>query len=207
MTPAVMEGVNAYEANVYESVDEVQDQALTHGLKIIAAFDGGIGVHPVGGVAGETEDPVIFPNVSRNLVKGVVPAPGPWRIADLKAVVDSYGRIRVKGRGLLLAGGDNIGRTLNIKVFATLICEAAKPFVERSTAVAVDGGGFEGVVPLEPNGDFFIEDTLKTDIIIINNGTQPVFDPSLCPHPTLLIRAGSGAWLAAGIPILPRNEL
>jgi hypothetical protein len=66
-------------------------------------------------------------------------------------------------------------------VFATLLCEAAAPFVERSTT-------FAGV-PLEPNGDFRIDDTLN-----------PV--PSDCPSPVLLIRNAGGVWFAAGIPKL-----
>jgi hypothetical protein len=38
--------------------------------------------------------------------------------------------------------GNSIGQNANQRVFATLLCEAAAPFVERSTA-------FPGV-PLEP---------------------------------------------------------
>lgn len=192
-TPAVVERLTAHEQL------DTQDVATAQGSKFVAAFDGGIGVDPLQNVL--TNPDGTFQAVRRNLVKGVVPAPGPWRIADLKAVVDADGRIRVRGRGLLLAGGDNIGRNGNLSVFATLICEATAPFVERNSAETVDGG-FEGVVPLEPDGDFFIDATLKTSGIIINDeSTSPA-----CPHPTLLIRAGSGAWLAAGIPVLPHNE-
>jgi hypothetical protein len=133
-------------------------------------------------------------------VKGVVPAPGPWRITDLHADVAADGRIRVRGRGLLLASGDNIGRNGNLRVFATLICEAAAPFVERNSAASVDGVVFEGAVALEPDGDFRIIDTLKT----VGNVGDPV--PSECPSPTLLIRASNGAWLAAGIPRLDRQD-
>ena len=46
------------------------------------------------------------------------------------------GRIRVRGRGLLLASSNSIGQNANQSVFATLICEAAAPFVEHSTTVA-----------------------------------------------------------------------
>ncbi len=63
--------------------------------------------------------------------------------------------------------------------FATLICEAAAPFVEHSTNVAG--------VPLEPNGDFRIDDTLNPGV------------PTDCASPVLLIRNTGGLWFAAGI--------
>ena len=127
-----------------------------------------------------------FPNVKLNVVRGVAPGGGPWRIGNLRADVDTDGRIKVKGRGLLLASGNSIGQNANQSVFATLICEAAAPFVERSTS-------FAGV-PLEPNGDFRIDDILNPA-------------PSECPSPVLLIRSSSnGAWLAAGIPELGDDD-
>lgn len=144
----------------------------------LARFDGAIGVLPVSSVAGTVSQDGTFPNVNRNVVRGVNPPGQPWRIADLKADIDVYGRIRVRGRGLLLAGSNSIGQNANQKVFATLICEAAAPFVEHSTNVAG--------VPLEPNGDFRIDDTLN-----------PV--PSDCASPVLLIRNTTGLWFAAGI--------
>ena len=91
------------------------------------------------------------------------------------------GHIRVKGEGLILGGGNNAGRATGQSVFATLICEAAAPFVERSTNLT-------GVL-LAPNGDFEINDTLAP---------LPPFE---CASPMLLIRtAGSGNWFAVGIP-------
>jgi hypothetical protein len=154
---------------------------------ILASFDGGVGVIPVQNVAGAMNPDGTFPEVRRNVVRGVNPGGGPWRIADLRAVVDSYGRIKVRGRGLLLASGNSIGQTANQSVFATLICEATAPFVERSTST--------GGVRLQPNGDFLIDDTL-----------DPA--PSECPSPVLLIRttAAGGAWFAAGIPDLGRDD-
>jgi hypothetical protein len=146
----------------------------------IARFDGGIGVIPVSNGAGPINPDGTFPNVRLNVVRGVNPGAGPWRIADLRAVVHDDGRIKVRGRGLLLASGNSIGQNANQSVFATLICEAAAPFVEHNTAVRV---------PLEPNGDFRIDDTLN-----------PV--PSDCPSPVLLIRNAGGVWFAAGIPKL-----
>ena len=114
-----------------------------HERDFLARFEGAIGVDPVANVAGPVNPDGTFPNVKQNVVRGVVPA-GPWTIAGLRADVFSDGRIRVRGRGLLLAAGNSIGQNGNQSVFATLICEAAAPFVERSTA-------FTGV-PLEPNG-------------------------------------------------------
>ncbi len=148
----------------------------------LARFEGAIGVDPVANVVPPTNPDGTFQNVARNLVRGVRPSTLPWRIADLKADVDSDGRIKVKGRGLLLAGGDSIGQNANQSVFATLICEPAIPFIEHSTAVTG--------VPLEPNGDFRIDDVLNPA------------PPSDCPSPVLLIRNTAGVWFAAGIPKL-----
>jgi hypothetical protein len=149
------------------------------GRDFLARFEGGIGVIPVSNGAGPVSADGTFPNVRLNIVRGVFPGAGPWRIADLRADVDADGRIKVRGRGLLLASGNSIGQNANQRVFATLLCEAAAPFVERSTA-------FTGV-PLESNGDFRIDETLNPA-------------PSECPSPVLLIRNTGGVWFAAGIP-------
>jgi hypothetical protein len=139
----------------------------------LVKFNGGIGVIPVSNVAvaaGVT-------TVSRNIVRGVNPPGQIWVIAGLAADVSSDGRIRARGRGLLLGGGNGIGTNANQSVMATLICEAAAPFTLRNTAL----------VPLEANGDFRIDDVL---------------DPAPldgCASPVLLIRNGGGAWFAAGI--------
>jgi hypothetical protein len=97
----------------------------------------------------------------------------------LKADISTTGHITVKGRGLLLASGNAIGTTANLNVFATLICETSVPFISHST-------GFS--VPLEPNGDFRMDDTLSNM-------------PGTCASPVLLIRASipGGPWLAAGL--------
>ena len=146
---------------------------------LIARFDGGIGVIPVTGGAGTPNADGTLPNVKLNVVRGVPPA-GPWRIADLKAEVDSDGEIVVNGKGLLLASGNGIGTNANASVFATLICETAIPFVQHNTAS----------VPLAPNGDFQIAGTLDSV-------------PTECASPALLIRSsGGGVWFAAGIPKL-----
>jgi hypothetical protein len=160
-------------------------RVAAHDRDGLARFAGGIGVIPVQNGAGPVNADGTFPNVKLNIVRGVIPGAGPWRIADLKADVDAYGRITVSGRGLLLASGNSLGQNANQSVFATMICEAAAPFVEHSTTFSV---------PLEADGDFRLDDTLNPA-------------PSTCASPLLLIRSSSnGAWLAAGIPALDRDD-
>ena len=144
----------------------------------LVVFDGGIGVIPVS--SGVGTDPTAT-TVNRNIVRGVQPPGNIWVIRDLKARVKDDGRIRVDGRGLLLGGGNNVGGTANQRVFATLICEAAPPF----TLLSTDPAG----VPLDPNGDFRIDDVLNP---------VPLDE---CASPVLLIRNVAGAWFAAGIPV------
>jgi hypothetical protein len=150
----------------------------------LAKFDGGIGVLPVSNVVVNATTGAI--TVNRNIVRGVNPAGQIWVISGLKANISTDGHIRVRGRGLLLGGGNAIGQTANQSVFATLICEAAAPFTELNTSAAG--------VPLDPNGDFRIDDTLTPTA-------------SECQSPALLIRsAGNRAWFAAGIPSLDRDD-
>ena len=156
----------------------IVSQVSAQGSDVIARFEGGIGVIPVSNGAGPANPDATLPNARLNIVRGVNPGAGPWRIAELRAEIDAVGRIKVRGRGLLLASGNSIGQNANQSVFATLICEAAAPFVEHSTAFTV---------PLEPNGNFRIDDTLTSV-------------PSECPSPVLLIRNTGGVWFAAGVP-------
>ena len=93
----------------------------------LVRFDGAIGVIPVSNVGVNADG--TFANVSRNIVRGVNPAGQIWVMAGLNATVRVDGRIRVRGRGLLLGGGNNIGLNGNARVFATLICGAAAPFI------------------------------------------------------------------------------
>jgi len=142
----------------------------------LVKFKGGIGVLPISAAQGTA--PTSTP-VNRNIVRGVQPPGQPWVIEDLRAEVDRSGRITVEGRGLLLAGGNGVGTTGGLSVFATLVCESAAPFVERSTSLAG--------VKLEPDGDFRIDDVL----------TPP---PAECASPVLLIRNTANlGWFAAGI--------
>src|SRR5580765_3987163 len=150
-----------------------------HGRDFLARFDGGIGVIPASNGVGPVNPDGTFPNVKLNIVRGVLPGAGPWRIAALRAEIDTDGHISVRGRGLLLASGNGIGQNANQSVFATLICEAAAPFVEHSTAS----------VPLEPNGDFRIVDTLDSV-------------PSDCASPVFSIPNDGVVWFSAGCPHL-----
>lgn len=139
----------------------------------LVQFQGGIGVILVSNVVGTDATG----DATRNTVRGVAPGGQPWVIADLRADVKVDGRIGVDGRGLLLAGGNGIGTNGGQSVQARLFCGT----------VAHDSG----FVPLEPNGDFRIDDDLMP--------TPP--DP--CETPILLIVAnvmGTDRWFAAGIP-------
>ena len=148
----------------------------------LVKFSGGIGVQPVSSVSGTATNPPtnsIFPEVTRNIVRSVNPAGQIWVIKSLKASVGFDGHIKVRGKGLLLGGGNNIGLNAGASVNATLICEAAAPFTLHSTLTGV---------PLAPDGDFRIDDVL----------VPPV--PAVCASPVLLIRnAANGGWFAAGI--------
>jgi hypothetical protein len=142
----------------------------------LAKFKGGIGVIGVSSGVGTAATAEV---VNRNLVRGVQPAGQIWVIDKLEAEVTVGGQIKVKGKGLILGGGNNAGRASGQLVFATLICEAAAPFTELNTNLVG--------VPLAPNGDFEINDALTPR-------------PSACPSPMLLIRNAAGlAWFAVGI--------
>jgi len=141
----------------------------------LVKFKGGIGVIPVSSGQGAAATATV---VNRNIVRTVQPPGQIWRIGDLRAEVKFDGSISVRGKGLLLAGGNGIGGNANQRVFATLICEAAAPFTLRNTNTAG--------VPLEANGDFRIDDVLAPA-------------PDGCASPVLLIRNTGGAWFAAGI--------
>ena len=151
----------------------------------LVQFKGAVGVIPVSSAAGAANEDGTSPNVNRNVVRGVNPAGQIWTIADLRAEVAVDGRIRVNGKGLLLAGGNGIGGTAGQSVFATLICEAAAPFTLHSTTLTG--------VALEADGDFEIDDVLTPA-------------PSGCASPVLLIRNVAGAWFAAGTPVVEKHR-
>jgi hypothetical protein len=144
----------------------------------LVRFDGGIGVDPISNVVvnGTTV------TATANAVRGVPPAGQIWRTADLDANVTNDGRIRVRGRGLLLGGGNGIGTNGNQSVFATLFCGPA--------ASATSSSSNPGGVALDPDGDFAIDDVLSP------------LPSTPCETPVLLIQTTGGThpWFAAGIP-------
>lgn len=125
-------------------------------------FDGGIGSQPLraGGAV--------------NDVFGVQPGGRPWVISRLIGEVQGR-KIKVDGRGLVLAGGNSIGTGSGQSVRARLFCGG----VPHDSAT---------LVLLEGNGDFRIDDTLSPT------------PPNPCATPVLLIVSGGGNWFAAGIP-------
>ena len=161
----------------------------------LVTFEGAIGA--IGVSAGLGTDTTAT-TVTRNIVRGVQPPNTPWAITDFQAQVTVDGHITVNGKGLVFAGGDTIGTAIGtsasggaavINVFATLICENAKPFTERNTSA-------KGV-PLAANGDFQIDDALS----------PPPPAPSSCATPVLLIRnAGNRNFFAAGIQKFDNNN-
>ncbi len=147
----------------------------------LVKFKGGIGVIPVSsGVVAAGTQPLTSEVVNRNIVRGVNPPGQIWVIADLRADVKADGSIKVRGKGLLLGGGNGIGGNAGQSVHPTLICGAAAPFTVHDTNPAG--------VALDPNGDFRIDDVLNPA------------PPAVCASPVLLIRNPGGAWFAAGIP-------
>jgi hypothetical protein len=143
----------------------------------LVRFDGGIGVIPVSSAPGPAPTAA---TVNRNIVRGVQPPGQIWVIRELRADVRTDGSIRIDGRGLLLAGGDNVGTTGGQSVRARLFCGTGAGVASDTTGAAV---------LLDADGDFRIDDQLS-----------PV-PASPCERPVLLILNGTGAaWFAAGIP-------
>jgi hypothetical protein len=156
-----------------------------HESDVLVRFDDAVGVTPILSFAPPQAGDLTFANVAPNLVRGVTPSGNPWKIDDLKAVVHADGRIRVVGRGLMISGGNLIGQSLSLRIFATLICELTPPFVPHSTNSDPQQ---PDPVQLDANGDFRIDDTLTSV-------------PTECAAPVLLIRALSNStWIAAALP-------
>jgi hypothetical protein len=152
---------------------------------LLARFKGGIGVIPVSSGVAPVASQLTSEVVNRNFVRGVQPAGQIWVIEKLDAKVGMNGRISVEGKGLILGGGNNVGRATGQSVFATLICDL--PGLEQHSTTLTG-------VPLTTTGDFKINDKLS-----------PV-PPGDCPNPVLLIRtAGTGNWFAAGI-LRPKDD-
>lgn len=135
-----------------------------------------------GGI-GSTPFAVVNAAPGPNDVRGIAPGGCPWVIEKLQASIRSDGAISVKGKGLLLAGGNSVGLpALPRQVLATLFCGATE-----LTSPPAD---------LDANGNFTTRGMLAAAL------------PDPCQTPTLLIRNFSanaianaaGAWFAAGIP-------
>jgi hypothetical protein len=153
----------------------------------ILNFNGGIGVIPVSSVTcvpsatpcvtGST----VTVTVNQNVVRGQQPAGQIWVIRELDAQVTANGSITIRGKGLVLGGGNGAGGVpAGTDVFATLSCQSASPFGLSSTNLAG--------VPLSSNGDFQI------------NGTLAPAPTLPCTSPLLLIQSAANShWFALGI--------
>jgi hypothetical protein len=129
----------------------------------LVRFEDGIGSQPLR--AGGTP----------NVVLGHNPGGVPWVISRLSAHIGTDARVKIDGRGLLLAGGDRIGQIpVGLTVKAILFCAG----VEHQTEV----------VAVDEDGDFRIEGYLNP------------YPPTPCNSPVLLITNAGGSWFAAGIP-------
>jgi hypothetical protein len=153
----------------------------------IVAFSGAIGSQPFANVGG-----VAVPND----VLGVPPGGRPWELLKLKASVDVNGMLQLRAKGLLLGGGNNIGRpAIPRNMQATLFCnEAGVNNAWNSTAAAVDAKGNFAIsgalVPVAPNIAPVPPNPCNLPILLIRNSAAAT-TPGGLPVP--------GAWFAAGI--------
>ncbi len=162
-------------------------------IEKIVQFSGAIGSQPLAVAAGAS---------ITNDVVGIPPGGRPWELRKLRASVDTQGVLRAKGHGLILGGGNNIGRPgIPRNVQATLICSAT-----AAPPVATSPAWNSVAVALDEFGDFSIDAPLKP--VAPNLTAVP---PNPCNFPILLIRNSTaatapgadptpGPWFAAGIP-------
>jgi len=151
-------------------------------------FDGGIGSQPLRAGA------------AINTVDGVSPGGTPWVIRSLKAEITTAGRIKARGKGLLLGGGDNTGaRGGPRQVVASLFCRNA-PVPPAVTGTLQTVSYNSEFVDLDADGDFRIN-----SLITNASGSIPALDcgDNVDNRPVLLIRTvtngAPGSWFAAGI--------
>ncbi|GAB3663111.1 hypothetical protein [Ramlibacter alkalitolerans] len=140
---------------------------MAHAAQPLLKFDGGIGSQPL--AAGAVP----------NAVFDVNPGGRPWVIERLTATIDINSNIKVDGRGLLLGGGNAVGRTGGQSVRPLLLCNDGTTVTSRHTTPAK---------ALEADGDFSFNEPLTPQV------------PPSCGNPILLIVNTGGAWFAAGIP-------
>ena len=154
----------------------------------IVQFNGAIGSQPFASVNGAP---------APNDVLGIAPGGRPWELRKLRASVDANGRLRVRGAGLLLGGGGNIGLpAIPRNIQATLIClEGTTRLSWNSDAVPLDAqGNFSihgSLTPVSPNQLLVPPDPCNAPILLIRNSAAAT-TPGGAPVP--------GAWFAAGIP-------
>ena len=150
----------------------------------VARFNSAIGVDPIAGVTSATPPALVM-----NVVRGVAPGGALWHIGKFEARVRTNGRIRVEGRHLVLAAGNNLGRSLGLSVQAQLFCGAGSTTPLTTTTTT-----------LNENGDFRFDENL------------PSVPPDPCVDPVLLIAippstaGGASHWIAAGIPQLDLDD-
>jgi hypothetical protein len=150
-------------------------------------FNRGIGAIPVSSVTCVPSatpcvtGPTVTVTVNQNVVRGQQPAGQIWVIDDLDAQVSANGNITVRGKGLVLGGGNGAGGVpAGTNVFTTLSCLSTSPFGLSSTSPAG--------VPVSPNGNFQINGVLSP---------TPTFP---CTNPLLLIQSAANShWFALGI--------
>ncbi len=153
----------------------------------IVSFSGAIGSQPFANVGG-----VAVPND----VLGIAPGGRPWELLKLKASVDVNGMLSLRAKGLLLGGGNNIGRpAIPRNMQATLFCnEGGVNNAWNSAAAAVDAKGnfsiASALVPVAPNSAPVPPNPCNLPILLIRNSAAAT-TPGGLPVP--------GAWFAAGI--------
>lgn len=162
----------------------------------LVRFEGAIAVIPAAPTT-PVNDPNI-PNIQcqyRNCALGSIPPTRyPFVIKGLSVDVKLDGRISVVGRGLLNAGGANIGTNKSlgatISVFASLHCSDGSAGFDEYRS---NDGSNQGV-PVDLNGDFIID------------GVLTGIPPAPCVDARFLLREGNRVfddpprWYAAGIP-------
>jgi hypothetical protein len=161
-------------------------------------FKGGIGSQPFRSNNG---------TAVLNAVAGVNPGGAPWVIKSLKAEITTDGEINVKGKGLLLGGGDNIGTRGGARqVVASLFCRNSP--VPPASAGTLTESYNSSFVTLDANGNFHIHSGLANSKGLL---PPPNCGDTLDNRPILLIRtvtpanpatstpAAPGAWFAAGV--------
>ncbi len=163
-------------------------------IPTIVQFNGAIGSQPFANVGGV---PVA------NDVLGIAPGGRPWELRKLRAGVDINGMLRLTGKGLLLGGGNNIGRpAIPRSVQATLFCnEAGTNLAWNSAAAALDAQGNFSIsgplAPVAPNLLTAPPNPCNLPILLIRNSTAATA-PGGAPVP--------GPWFAAGIPDSGDND-